>query len=73
MKRHEHTPKDIIVNFRRFVSEWLAFVNGDDDGFVRRRARRDEKATPPSSVGEPAIAIADTRTRRRRTRRRRSG
>ena len=63
MKRHEHTPKDIIVNFRRFVSEWLAFVNGDDDGFVRRPAsRHGTKKAPPSSVGEPAIADADTDT-----------
>ena len=44
MKRHEHTPKDIIVNFRRFVSEWLAFVNGDDDGFVRRRVATGRKS-----------------------------
>ena len=44
MKRHEHTPKDIIVNFRRFVSEWLAFVNGDDDGFVRRRSATGRKS-----------------------------
>lgn len=43
-KRHDRTPKDVLVTFRRFVSEWLAFVNGDDDGFVRRRGatgRRD--------------------------------
>ena len=44
MKRHEHTPKDIIVTFRRFVSEWLAFVNGDDDGFVRRRGATGRRA-----------------------------
>ena len=61
MKRHEHTPKDIIVNFRRFVSEWLAFVNGDDDDSCAPR-RDGTKNAPPSSVGEPAIADADTDT-----------